>query len=475
MRPLGWILVISLLVLAGSASADTTWVPAGNISGNWTVAGSPYMIHQGTVTVDDGDTLLIGPGVVVYFSGHYKFVVSGLMQAVGTQADSIRFTTDTLANPDRWWGIRFLYAHDSCRLEYCVIEWGRAEGDFPDFHGGGLYCDHSSPTLRYCTIRGNLANGGAGVSCFYSSPNFTDCAIIDNSAQFDGAGVYCWFSSPNFTNCTISDNSAEYYGGAIHLHYASSSVLTNCIITDNWAGDWGGGFYSYNCSAPTLTHCVFSGNATDGYGGGVFCDQSQVLVNNTIVAFTDGEGIHFNASSGTQVSHCDVFGNSGGDITFQFDNPSHGPPGIGQISTTNANGDSCDQYKNILLDPLFADAQGGDFHLTDYSPCLGAADPASAPPRDKDGNPRPNPPGSLPDIGACEHWLARPVRHLVMSITAGEVVVNWPSFAVFYNIYGSPEPFAQGTLLDSTTGTTWTDPDAPNRPSPYFYYVTAQQ
>ena len=69
------VLLLSLLTVAGSSLADTTWVPAGNISGVWDSTGSPYMIYEGHVTVATGNTLLIGPGVKVEFTGHYKFNV----------------------------------------------------------------------------------------------------------------------------------------------------------------------------------------------------------------------------------------------------------------------------------------------------------------------------------------------------------------------------------------------------------------
>jgi hypothetical protein len=99
------------------------------------------------------------------------------------------------------------------------------------------------------------------------------------------------------------------------------------------------------------------------------------------------------------VEYCDIFGNSGGDIV----NPAGGPPGIGQIVTTNAMGDPCDIYFNILLDPCFISPPADDMHLADTSPCQGAADPASACTTDIDLNLRPDPPGTLPDIGAYEH------------------------------------------------------------------------
>lgn len=177
--------------------------------------------------------------------------------------------------------------------------------------------------------------------------------------------------------------------------------------------------------------------------------------------------MYFSSSPGSQVEYCDFFGNSGGP--FGGDVLSI----LGQLDTTNANGDSCDTYCNIFLDPMFVDTAAGDFHLTDDSHCIGAADPIGGPSDDIEGNPRPNPPGSNPDIGAYEHWLAGPVRNLVISISSGNAVLNWPSFGATYNIYGSADPFTSGDSLDTVTDTTWTDVNTSSRPATYFYYVTA--
>jgi hypothetical protein len=54
------------------------------------------------------------------------------------------------------------------------------------------------------------------------------------------------------------------------------------------------------------------------------------------------------------------------------------------INNINSNGSPCDQYQNIIMDPMFASTQNGDFHLTYPSPCIDAGDPNS--PLDPDGS-----------------------------------------------------------------------------------------
>jgi hypothetical protein len=52
------------------------------------------------------------------------------------------------------------------------------------------------------------------------------------------------------------------------------------------------------------------------------------------------------------------------------------PAGLGQITTTNYNGDPCDNYYNIFLNPLFQNPASYNFYLTENSPCIDAGDPS---------------------------------------------------------------------------------------------------
>ena len=61
--------------------ADTP-VPGGNVSGTWTVTGSPYNV-QGNITIQADSTLTIEPGVEVIFQALYSLTVNGLLEAVG--------------------------------------------------------------------------------------------------------------------------------------------------------------------------------------------------------------------------------------------------------------------------------------------------------------------------------------------------------------------------------------------------------
>ncbi len=290
----------------------------GAVSGTLSLDCSPYYV-AGDVTLGENDTLIIEAGVEVIFDSYSQFIVNGLLLAIGTEQDSIKFTCDTLFNPDHWGGIRFMSAHDSCRMEYCVIEMGRADGDYPDHKAGGVFCESSSPVFVHCSIYNNWAESdGGGVYCHnQSTPTFTHCTISDNVTDRYGGGVYCSGSAPSFSNCTISDNIADGNGGALHCSNASPT-FTDCIISDNAAGFNGGGVDLYgSSSSPSFTGCTVSGNIANNRGGGLHCSYSAsaTLENCTLHDNTtddDGGGFYGSHSTSSFVG-CTINNNSSGD------------------------------------------------------------------------------------------------------------------------------------------------------------------
>ena len=216
----------------------------------------------------------------------------------------------------------------------------------------GLYSDSTNGETfpirwsNYVNLQGSEedetildANNTSCVLDFYSVlVALIEKVIIRNGHSSYGGGINCWRSSPCLENVTITGNSAGY-GGGIYCKYYSSPTIINSIISDN-TGNYG--IY------------VYSGNPT--------------------------------------ITYSDFYNNQGGNFYGVNDS-------IGVNVTTNANGDSCDVFYNIQLDPLFADPLNGDYHLSwanfpkpdsTMSPCIDAGDPTS--PLDPDG--------TIADMGA---------------------------------------------------------------------------
>ena len=78
---------------------------------------------------------------------------------------------------------------------------------------------------------------------------------------------------------------------------------------------------------------------------------------------------------------------------------------------------------------MFVHPDTGNLHLHDSSRCIGAGDPTTPAGCDIEGNPRPDPPGSYPDIGAYEHRRDVPLSVEMVIFEAipgdGRVRLHW--------------------------------------------------
>lgn len=328
--------VYFLLLFSLNQMISQTQVPAGTVSGNWVVGNSPYLI-QGHIMVPVDSSLIIEPGVVVIFEGHYKFNVQGNLQAVGTISDSITFIPrDSLVG---WWGIRFALtssSQDSSRIKYCKLQYGWANGAadngyggavyFNGFskvnlscsrldwnyavQGGAIYCNSASPLIKNNTIADNVASDqfsvgyGGGIYCISSSPLINGNFIARNNANSaDGGGIYCDASSPSILNNSISGNTCGNRGGGIFFNNGSTGIISLNIISNNKSTTLGNGVGCYT-SSPTISNntisfneCVFS-CCSQSYGGGIGCDYSSSLIENNII---ENNSLSFNYGTGAGI------------------------------------------------------------------------------------------------------------------------------------------------------------------------------
>ncbi|MFH1734976.1 MAG: spondin domain-containing protein, partial [bacterium] len=377
---------------------------SGNVSGVWDIGGSPYLL-DGDVTVPAGETLTIEPGVVVFAQSWYYFAVQGTLLAIGTEADSILFTS-TPHGPGEpaWRSIHFENADLSSEMAYCIVENVHATAAAP-YNQGAIHIDNSSPTIRNSSIRNNETDSGGGLYIAGgSAPTLLDNDILYNSSKY-GGGIYSIDSTPSIIGNKISGNSASAYGGfspvtarggGIYLTSCDGSEITHNLITGNSVhaeGNVGshasGGGIHCGSSDATILNNTISGNSSTLYasgseGGGINLYYSNTAVINNIVDNNIGGGVHFTSGSGGSFLRTNDF--YGNDVDFLGIVPAN----LGQIVTTNYNGDPADQFLNIFLDPLYVNAAGGDFHLQSGSPAIDAGDPTT--PNDPDG--------TIADIGA---------------------------------------------------------------------------
>ena len=518
------LIFIFIFILFNTFIYAQTTIPGGNVSGLWTVAGSPYLV-QGNITIPSGSTLNIEPAVVVEFQGSYGLTVSGYLEAVGTETDSIHFVpADTTAG---WTGIYFAGGPDTSHLVYCtisncsspvaclfsspvishstitygencaiqVILMGSPEishctimynqsgisWESPDDgtisnciishngNGGGIRLyGYAELTLIDCIINDNTnPNPGGGVYCDLGTLTVINCTISGNSSQdVHGGGVACVSGTHTFTNCTINgnhgDNSATFTngGGGISF-YNASGALSYCTIFDNSSGEYGGGIAITNGNL-AIDHCTIDGNFTVwGPQSGIsIVGGSTVAITNSIISNNyGGYGIY---NSGTlTVGNTDFFSNTTGAISGNI------PTSFGELTTVNTNGDSCDVYSNIFMDPLYVDQVNFDLHLTEDSPCIDAGNPAF--PLDPDG--------TIADMGAYYYHQTippDPPQNVTIEIIGTEVHISWDAVtgANYYIVYSSDDPYTGFTEDTSGTfiGESWSTSIINEK---RFYYVKA--
>jgi len=314
-----------------------------------------------------------------------------------------------------------------------------------DGFGGGVYLENSS-----ATITGNLISDNWG-------------SVAREYGEGRGGGVYILGASPQLTANQITDNVAAnaYYdtgfGGGVYLE-STGATLTRNLVSGNTASSidngYGGGIYTkgWHGAAPVLDGNVIINNtasfhslANEGFGGGVAIyrlgETAPVILRNNVIANNDsddfGSGLWVGGAYETQpvgvlLEHNTFANNQNGDaaislqyaLTLQMTNNIISGHNLGVFAMGNGTvimdgtlwhqnmadtgGAGTITHTNDLTgDPLYADAANFNYHLTAGSAARDAA-LASSVVSDLDGQTRPNPDTSLPDLGADEFYVTPP-------------------------------------------------------------------
>ena len=374
------VLFLILTLTAHPTLASTIHVPADQPT-----------IQAGIDAAVDGDLVLVAPDT-------YVENIDFLGKAITLQSEAGAATTIIDGNETDT-----VVFFNNGETEASVIDGftiTNGMGIYYDLHhglnlikGGGVTCFFSaSPIIRNCSIIRNItvddrANaGGGGIKIHdpagMSSPVVVNCIISDNisitpeDAHYDetkGGGICIIRAPAKVLNCTISGNICAHgtrdgdttYGGGIAL--SSEATIVNCRIIGNSADRGGGISWSGSRSNPTIRNCTIMGNEALAVGGGIYCQRNALgeIVNCTISGNTNG-GIYCWNRYNVTVKNCIVWNDSPSvhgsidEITVTYSDVQSGFPGIG----------------NIDSDPLFAG--GGDYHLTEGSPCIDAGNPDPA-------------------------------------------------------------------------------------------------
>lgn len=402
---------------------ETTVIEAGRLETNavWRTGGV-YLV-MGTVIVPSGVTLTIESGAVVKFMPGARLVVE-------TGATCLAR------------GVVFTHAYDDAMGGDTLFDGAETVPVMDDYEITGTITDDETTEYRYTAplvLSGTISSNTRwrGWKLYHVTGNLTIASgvtltiepgavvkfdagrslTVASGATLDAQGtraqpiVFTSIKDDGHGGDTNGDgDTTEPQPGDWARINANGTVkmdhcrLYYCSDTgDRGAIQGGGGTVSFDNGeiAHTTYECVRMNSGTFVSHNSVFRDSSMgfgyyggsgTYVYNGVVADCDSacraSNKHF---YNTVFYNCPTFlestGSSADHCVF------YNPPGFGAQSAVQvgANG-------NIWGDPLFRDAENGDFRTKKGSPCVDAGDPAHAPESDFYGQPR----DAFPDIGIYE-------------------------------------------------------------------------
>lgn len=334
--------------------------PAGN---RWTAAASPYHV-VGDVTVADGSTLVIEPGVVALLDSGVSLIVAGTLDVQGTEGAPVLFESATCGGP---WGSITLQGAPARGLLRGVHLSGCAGAALRVESGAEL-------VLEASTIS---AVAGVGVESWGAASRVT---IRDSLVEDCAGGVWADTSFVEMERSHVRDVAAGSSAVTLIGESTPQSLIRECLFEesrDNGVELIGASARVEGCrirrmadmgislagpSSPsilsTLIHDCSEGIAVKD---GVEAQVSRTTVSNTSVAL---HSYRWSVEAGTLGGDSlIVWGNDvsvlvedEGRVQLDYSDVEGGYPG-------DANGS---------FDPRFVDPASRDYHLRQDSPAAGA-------------------------------------------------------------------------------------------------------
>ena len=357
-----------------ASSGDTIWVAAGTYYG-------PFVIKKPLVLFGDGGsgkTILDGRDSVRVL--HIEGVVRGAIYGFRIQngkapgggglyclRDSL-FIVGSCEIRSNW---EAGLAAWKCRLLQLV------DSEISGNKGSGVTASDSKLRIYKVTFRDNHGPSGGGISLVSSEALMQGCFFEANRADDGtGGGILAESSSlVRLMNCTFRENSAAAGGGAVAARDSSDLKIHNGFFAANHSSTGGAvltdvssleilsSIFSKNRATaagaavqilgrrtagvnPFLGSNTFYRNGVEDEGSAVFASEvSPEIVRNIFVIDSTLKNVAVLAVKGVPRYECNLI-----------------HPLDGRRPTASAN--------TIIGDPVFCDAEKGDFHVRDLSPAL---------------------------------------------------------------------------------------------------------
>ena len=313
------IALLLLTALVGVALAETE--VSGEVSGEWSVEGSPFIVVDST-WVPEGDTLLLGAGAQVEFGEGQGLYVSGILNATGDEEDSVYIRLSD--GVEHWRGLRF-YGRNRTRWDYasivipdtafvldpgcsltmnnCLVDAGYHTFAGLDYYGprgcnfsfshsmirGGDFLLTSGGTLAASNSRFDFSGGDhddepalAGIGTGF---RLTRCEVVGGLAPWDGYSIVdsCRFLRPPSGERirvgiwgAIGQMLNTYIEGGAGISFSSGQVIP--FVGNTVIGGFGGDYFSAQ-----IADCDIRGPLDIGSNSGVISILNSVLSRRVLI------------------------------------------------------------------------------------------------------------------------------------------------------------------------------------------------
>jgi len=262
----------------GSGNGSNAINLSGTVGGAGTYSlggsnGLPFVLSS--IAVNSGSALNVTGGAVVKFQPNGYLVVNGTLQAQGTAANPIYFTSikdDTVGGDTNGdgnasspapgdWEYVYVSSGASANFAYTTVRYGGYDWIY-DY--GSLYVDQNSAlSFDHGTISNSKFSGIA------TNPNYSAASLsVTNSTIANNGSYGIYADAPTFT--LTNDTVANNVSSGVNLTAASSTTVTPTLTLTNSTFTGNSGYaavLSFNNSGTTLD---LSGNSVTGNGADGF-------------------------------------------------------------------------------------------------------------------------------------------------------------------------------------------------------------
>jgi hypothetical protein len=399
------------------------------------------------------------------FTDNYSAVNYG---AIGADSSTVNISNSIFTSNSSIWGGALGVSTGELHMNNCVVENNSAEhggGLISGWNelglsnvsfeqnisiwGGGMSVTNCNLEIDNCSFFQNQASDdGGGIQYVVDTTEFTipyivqikNSDFIENSAFYRGAlGIQQYNSETSMVNieiseCNFVDNSTDRGGNLLINGYIDDFLIAGSTFRGNTASLRTSGCNFSNHVNGKVVNCLFISNQSSG-GSSAGGSSASAVGTGSNVSFTNctfsknlGSAALTLRNNGNSMLLNNIFWNNHPStvilnavndstpctIDINYNDIQFGMDSVivnDTVSLVNWG------IGNINLDPIFVDTSSSDYHLQDGSPCIGAGIDSLeimgtwylAPITDLEGNPRPNPAGSMPDMGAYESPQGSPV------------------------------------------------------------------